>query len=338
MTTTFCTLALAMLLAADPPAKSDTPRKPNPFAPSLPLLTEQEEEELDQVIDRFIQADIGKLRGDEAKRALIAFQKLGPEAIPALIRGMNRAAHIEASCPAVVIAKKLKTMFSATKDRELLEFARENIGAGVTQSVHMGVLKDLKVYCMIRKRTVSQQVASAPSDTIRPAELQSTAPPKALRQMTVEELAQAAGSERGLRLKEVLMELAKRDGEAVAPALGSAATSYDKDIQQLSRDLLGRYLSRQDGPILKEKLKDERAEVRAAAARSVGTKGLHFEKELIHLLADESKEVRQSAHQALVKLNPGTDFGPDRNATESERANAVQEWSDWLAKQKRDEG
>ena len=51
MTLTLLTAALSLSLAADPPA--DKPRPPNLFAPSLPQLTKDEEDQLDGVIDRF---------------------------------------------------------------------------------------------------------------------------------------------------------------------------------------------------------------------------------------------------------------------------------------------
>src|SRR5205823_8745244 len=130
------------------------PREANPLAPSLPLLSDKEEEKIDDTIDRFIQYDMGQLRGEEGKKALKEFRELGPEAIPGMIRGLNRAAKIESSCPAVTIAKKLAVMLRASNDPDLLDFARENVGAGITQSRHMAVIKDLKVLCIMRKRTV----------------------------------------------------------------------------------------------------------------------------------------------------------------------------------------
>src|SRR5262249_60044157 len=115
MNATFVGLALAFLLPGEPP------RQPHPLAPSLPQLADQEEERIDKIIDRFILYDTGKLHGAEAKQALTEFQKLGPEATPALLRGLNRAAAIEHSCPALVIAKKLARILNATTDVELLE-------------------------------------------------------------------------------------------------------------------------------------------------------------------------------------------------------------------------
>jgi len=149
-------LIFAFLIWASQPASAQTgkPREVNPLAPSLPLLSDKEEEKIDNTIDRFIQYDMGQLRGEEGKKALQEFRRLGPETIPGMIRGLNRAAKIESSCPAVTIAKKLAVMLRASNDPELLDFARENIGAGITQSRHMAVIKDLRLLCILRKRAV----------------------------------------------------------------------------------------------------------------------------------------------------------------------------------------
>jgi hypothetical protein len=158
--TSVCLLTAA-LFTGDPQMQTRTPRKPNPLAPSLPELTEDEENKIDEVINRFIDYDSGMLRDSGSRQAVADFQKLGPESIPALIRGLNRAAKIEHSCPAVTIAKRLARLLRSTKDPALLEFARENVGAGVTQSRHMGVIKDLKVVCMLRARTLAESGETA---------------------------------------------------------------------------------------------------------------------------------------------------------------------------------
>jgi hypothetical protein len=140
----------------DNPTTTETPRKPHPFAPSLPELSEAEEKKIDAVIDRFIDADTGKLAGPEAKAAIQEFHKLGPEATFALIRGLNKAAKIDHSCPAVTIARKLNGTLRSTADTQLLQFARENIGAGVEKSRHMAVIKDLKTTCSLRQGQVDR--------------------------------------------------------------------------------------------------------------------------------------------------------------------------------------
>jgi hypothetical protein len=164
-------LTLATLTLAQPPASpgqppptkpregsvEKTPRRPNPLAPSLPETTDAEEEEFDRIIDRFIEADIGKMRGPGAKQAVADFQRLPPEATFALIRGLNKSAKIDHSCPAVTIAKKLAGTLRTTRDPMLLDYARENIGSGIERSRHMAVLKDLKVTASARKGALDRE-------------------------------------------------------------------------------------------------------------------------------------------------------------------------------------
>jgi HEAT repeat protein len=146
----------------------------------------------------------------------------------------------------------------------------------------------------------------------------------------VNELAQAAGSERGPLLKAVLRELERRHGDEAVAALGTAAASYESDIQELARSLLLKNLSREGPAVIQNKLKDERAEVRAAAARVAGSRGFHFEVELIDRLTDEHEGVRQAAHDALVQLSRGIDHGPAGGAGKTERDDAVRKWRAWL--------
>ena len=87
--------------------------------------------DMDDIVARFIQYDIGNLRGEAGSRARKQFMKLGPEAIPALVRGLNRSAEIRASCPVVVISSKLTESMGQTNDRSLLDYAIQNIGRDV---------------------------------------------------------------------------------------------------------------------------------------------------------------------------------------------------------------
>lgn len=154
-----CSVLIIVGVAADPPRNPDgtTPRKPHPLAPSLPSTTKEEEDRFDQVIDRFIEADTGKLKGPEAKKAMDDFQKLPPESVFAMIRGFNKAAAIDHSCPALVIGKKLAMQFRSSTDKELLQYARENIGAGISQSRHAPIIKDLRLGCALRMHALNNQ-------------------------------------------------------------------------------------------------------------------------------------------------------------------------------------
>jgi hypothetical protein len=319
MTTSLLVLTLTLFAASDSPDTKEKP-KHSPYAPSLPYLTKEEEEKIDEIIDRFMLYDIGRLQGEDARKALKDFKELGPEAIPALVRGLNRAAQIEHSCPVVVIAQKLGKLLAASEDRELFEFVRDNIGAGVGRTRHAGVLQDLRVGVSMRKNALARRPPPGP---------------KAPRSMSVTELADAASSERGPRLKAILTELEKRRGKEVLPGLANAAGNYDKDIQKLGRDLLYGHLARQTEAVIKEKLKDDLVEVRKAAVRVVADKMPRLTGEVIDLLEDGQAEVQTAAHDALVKLSRGEDFGPAADASKQQIADAREKWWTWWSRKGR---
>ena len=58
---------------------------------------------------------------------------LGEDAIPALVRGLNKSAGIHASCPVGVIAGKLIQTLRGVTDPSLSQYAIENIGRDVPE-------------------------------------------------------------------------------------------------------------------------------------------------------------------------------------------------------------
>jgi hypothetical protein len=297
---------------------------------------EDKESKFDQIIDRFIEYDTGKLPGPEGKQAVAEFASLGNDAIPALIRGLNKAAKIEHSCPAVTIAKKLNRMLRASRSPELLEFARENIGAGVTESRHMGVIRDLRIVCMFRKRALADSgvtTADEPSEETRTSTFQTQPKSKRMSQLSVAELAEALKTAKGLRVEMILTQLGKRNGHETIDALATFASTHDGEYQKLAREYLKRVMDNLDSAALEKRFKDERAEVRAAAARLAGGRSLRFADALIGLLADSDETVNESARQSLVRLSRGKDFGPTAGASESDRKKAAQQWRAWLSGQ-----
>jgi hypothetical protein len=333
MTPTLLAVSLLVLI----PAQGDVPRKPHPLVPSLPLLTPEEEKKIDAIIDRFIDWDLGKLAGADAQRAKDDFQRLGPEAFFPLINGFNRAARLEGSCPAVLIGRKLLTILRGANDPALLDFARENIGAGITRSPHMGVIRDLRMVAILRRRDLGNGAVGAPvvpsgsegKIVIRPK----TPEQKALMALSVAELSRAASSASGGRLKDILNELERRTGESAIDALVAAGKDdRDSQMRYYAQELLLKNLARQPADLLKNKLKDSRAEVRSGAAWVVAEKKLPFVNELIGMLDDPDLDVGQAARQALNRIAGGdTDFGPNRGASAADRAEAIRQWREWWA-------
>ena len=114
-----------------------------PTRPSLEPLVERrrdsrqnhasrEQRHYDYVVNRFIEYDLGRLRGLAAQQANTNFRRLGPEAIPALVRGLNKSAYISASCPVGVISSKLVSAVNESgHDPEMLEYVLNHLGEDV---------------------------------------------------------------------------------------------------------------------------------------------------------------------------------------------------------------
>lgn len=312
-------LSLAFLISQTPSLQD---RERHPLAPSLPVLTRAEEDAIEKVIDRFIQAEMGKAPAAQIEKAKADLYRLGPEAFFLLVEGLNRAANIEASCPSVVLRDKVKQILARSTDADLLTYAKETIGSGVTAARFKSMLADLRVFAMVRR---SQVARLGPP----PVPVPFNPPSKALSSLSTGDLVAKANSERGLPLQNLLTELAKRKSPEVYQTLGLASSNYDKEVQALARKLLRESLSRLTAEELKGVLKDGRVEVRAAVARTIGERRLPLAAELIELLADDAPEVHQGARQALMTLSNGQDFGPRPEASPGERAAAAQRWREW---------
>jgi hypothetical protein len=315
-------LLTALLLGVGDPY-ADRPR--HPLAPSLPVLTKEENAKIEAVVDRFIQLEIGKLPKSQEKQAKDDLYRLGPEAVFALVDGFNRAAQIESSCAVVTIGKKIESIVNSSTDPDLVNFVRENLGAGVDTGKRplnvVNTIRNVQTACLLRKGELSRKGLAAGSGP---------ALPKGLGSMSLAELDKAAARERGDALKKVLIEIEKRPGFQVAGVLGKATAGPDPEGRKLAKVLLDKHAEKEPPAQLKALLKHENASVRAAAARAVGAKGLRYGDELIALLQDDDEAVHQAARHALVQLAATkVDFGPEPGSSFGDRATAAQKWRQW---------
>src|SRR5262249_53953820 len=184
-----------------------------------------------------------------AAKAKREFEALKAEAIPALIRGLNKAAKINHSCPVLMISKKLNTLLGASTDDKLLEYARDEIGAGIKGSRHAGTLRDLRFKILMRRNALARLKPQGPAG------------------MTTTELVRSAGRETGSKLEGVLKELEKRRGNEVLEGFVAATTSKDKKASKLGREARDRFLGKQAAMIGKKKMTDQAGEHRKAARR-----------------------------------------------------------------------
>lgn len=110
------------------------------------------------------------------------------------------------------------------------------------------------------------------------------------------------------------------------------------DIRQEARRLLLQTELRQtvekmikDKPdLLCKKLRDGTPLERLIALQVIGRRRLPLHKELIDVLRDPDKMIRQTAHDALVRISRGTDLGPSAGASKRGLGRAVEKWRHWL--------
>lgn len=312
-------LLLGSLFAA---ASDAPPRKQSAIAPSLPALTKEEEKKIEDVIDRFILADTGRLRGEDAKKAIKEFEKLGPESIPALIRGLNESAQRSYSCPILMITKKLTRFLDSSTDTILLEYARDEIGAGLKGVKHAGVLQDLRTRIMLRKNAVIRVHGVTRFNN----------PPRSAASMTTAELTKALSSARGGSFRAIVQELSRRSGKEALQGLVEAAAHKDPDSRKIGREFLDAHVGKLHPSGLLEKFTDDRVEVRLSAIR-VGSKQRSNIPSLIERLIDENADVRAEARAALKKHSKTEDFGPAPDASIGEQRIAQKKWQEWWENQ-----
>jgi len=307
---------LAMGLAQES-APAPTPPKSSWIAPSLPATTKEQERAFDEIIDRFILADTGMLRGAEAKAAEEAFEKLGEAAIPALLRGLNKAAEINHSCPVLMISKKLQRLLLKSQDPVLLEFARDELQGKAQRSVHAASLENLRVQLMLRRNALERLPL----------------PPALLAKIDTPGLVQLSLAERGERRKVVVRELAKREGREALLGLARLAGGTDRTVQPLARQGLEKLVARESESGQRELLTDPNPEIRKAAIR-VAVQNRELVRYVIERVTDERPDVRSEARISLQRLSGGkADFGPMPGASKAAQQKARKEWQEWWEKQ-----
>jgi HEAT repeat protein len=110
------------------------------------------------------------------------------------------------------------------------------------------------------------------------------------------------------------------------------------DIRQEAQQLLLQTDLRQlidkigkgDPALLCQKLRQGTPLERFIAIQVVGRRRLPLEKDLIKALGDPDKMIRQAAHDALVRIGRGTDFGPKAGVSKHGVARSVERWQRWL--------
>ena len=312
--TPFCP---AWLIALLPPAfqVSQDPKPNAPIAPSLPALSDADEERLDGIIDRFMLYDTGKLGGAAGSQALAAFQKLGNEAIPALLRGLRKSAELEHSCPVTVIAKKLRLLLGKSEDPELLAFARDEISA-IDSIRYRGLLTDLRVGITRRQADLVRLGITPPK------------PASPLARLSVDELNRRISLERQEKVLAALGgELATRGEVKASDGLGHLAGSVYPAVQKEGLRLLSVWMEARSAGQAAELLKHGSAQVRLLAARRLLNLRDKRAVDALLLLKDPVARVREDLHGELKRIAGKDLASPGKTVEEQERAARI--WMDW---------
>lgn len=312
----------------------------------------------DQIVEDFIQFDIGNVRDPVAVQRIKArFNGLkSDDAVPALVRGLNRSTRMRASCPITALSSKLKGILQNSQDAEVGAHVLRNLelrdAGGYTH--HIRGVHDAAEKQLIRLKTK----AGAEQHFKRRFEDEGR-------------LAYAPGKK--------LTELAARDGNASQPKEAPAAEKNGQeknrfaaprvperkppangsDLSKLSIEELADRLKEKDratqskaiGELYRragqgdEKavaehaeaickcLKDGDVATRETAARLLGLiRNQPAVPTLIDALEDSNAQVRSSAATALTRITRQL-FGPNDNATPDERKQAIARWREWWSKQ-----
>ncbi|MCA9163911.1 MAG: hypothetical protein KDA62_13065 [Planctomycetales bacterium] len=302
--------------------------------PALAYGQRQRAVNYDEIVDAFIAYDVGELRGEAGARAYAAFQAINSDdAIPALTRGVNRAASINNSCPIIVLSSKLQGMLQRTQNVDMVAHAFDNLDTDTEGKVYGSYVKSLKQFADQRYAALTGGKPRLGRTTLRgggtASQLRRSQKP--VEQWAYEDLVEALGQEKDAELIRVLEELRERRGAQYTSALTDAVQIVPEDMKAVARGLLAQRLIRMTDETLRAKLEHPDAEVRAATARAIGYKESPLLAELAAAIRDREPRVAQQARASLMKLT-GQDIGPPEG-TESyaEWYAASKRWEQWVA-------
>jgi HEAT repeat protein len=131
-----------------------------------------------------------------------------------------------------------------------------------------------------------------------------------------------------------LQALRDGKGDVYTEALARSVAHLSGRPQQQARDALVDRLTLMTADTLRDKLEDESAEIRRAAALACGRKGnRELVADLVELLEDNEPAVADGACTALNELT-GQNLGPKKGAAPFERARAIEAWQKWWEEQR----
>ncbi|MBS0208248.1 MAG: hypothetical protein JSS27_04765 [Planctomycetes bacterium] len=323
------TLALgrsASAQVADNPEPGNADKKPAAKAPA-----KSKPDQYDVIVNKFIDYDVGRLRGQAGWEARDAFSRLNTtDAIPALIRGLNRAVEINNSCPVMVIASKLQQLMMKA-DQATLRDALASLETTTANKPFGNYLASMRQMLEnVSEGRNPHERREEGSSTMRagdPAELRRRHTP--VERWSEADIRSAFTTEKGAKLLNLLEFLRKQPGDDSVRLLAEAVNLVSEDMKPTARGLLAQRLSEVTDDSLRQHLQSKNGELRAAAAMAVGYKASPLYRELAKAIRDGDSRVSANAHASLVKLL-GEDLGPREGSNVAERFDAAKRWETFL--------
>ena len=312
----------------------------------------------DQIVAAFIEYDIGKIRDPRAIEQIKArFNGLKTDdAVPALVRGMNRSTRMRASCPITALAGKLRSILSDSKDADIgahvLRNLEEREVPGYTQHIR-GVFdaaekqvlrvkgKEYLNHQFERRAEQDQQrLAYVPGLKLTDLAPRNTAATRVEADVSAKgDSASDAGPAAG-------RTIARRTAAATVPDARrrSLAELVDGLRDKASQASVLEELHRRAGAADAQQivphsdaiagvLKDGDDKARESAARLLGLiRSESAVPKLIGALEDPNASVRSASVTALTRTTRQL-FGPKDNATPEETRQAIARWREWWNRQ-----
>ncbi len=294
----------------------------------------------DQIVEDFIQFDIGNVRDPAlAERYRARFNALrAEEAVPALVRGLNRATRMRYSCPITEISGKLKSILHETQNSDVGTYVLRNLELrDVGQyNHHIRGLHDSAEKQVMRVKTKSgaehalkrkgqedqQRMAYVPGMKLTDLAIRDSAATRA----GTDDRKNGGASGPGDLGKSSVAELFRKLGEGPSQAVllnelhRRASQGEDKEIIKQSEAFL-------------KCLKEGDDAAQESAARLLGLiRCQQAVPQLIDALENSHTQVRSAAATALARITRQL-FGPGDTATPEERKQAVARWREWWSRQ-----
>ena len=309
----------------------------------------------DTAVEQFIQYDIGRLTGTHGQQVQLVFNRLGTESIPAVVRGLNKAAILSQSCPTIVLRSKLKSLLQQSNDTSMLELAIDHLGEGVPvtapyyrslESLHQELVAMLPP-SHPKRRILELMVAYRNEPSQLPAHLRSDVPEERFAAVrAIRLLGLPLGDEllRMLSDPEPAICQEARSGLSViargldfGPAPGASAEERAKALDQWhswwakragTNSVFHEIAKLPDGS-LRDALHDPNPNKRWAAVVVMRARQLPCDDDLISLLRDHDLVVRREVRQSLAQHANGHDYGPSEDADEAAIEQSVRQWEQW---------